>query len=107
MSRPADPLPEPVRRDVEQRHASEPDRRIDVVVEGARPPGSGPDPEAARAAVARVDGSAAVTAMPLVGAVACALRPSDVLALADDPAIARITLDRPEAVELGDGRHGG
>jgi hypothetical protein len=103
VSRP-DPLPEPVRRAVEDRRATEPDRRIDIVVEiGVGSPGAGLDPERARAAVARVDGGAEVTALPLVGAVACALRPSDVLRLADDPAVARITLDRPEAVELGQG----
>ncbi len=73
------------------------------MVEGVRSPGAEHDSERVRAAVARVDGGAAVTAMPLVGAVACALRPSDVLRLADDPAVGRITLDRPEAVGLGDG----
>jgi hypothetical protein len=32
--------------------------------------------------------------------VASALRPADVLRLADDPEVGRITLDEPEAVEL-------
>jgi hypothetical protein len=96
-------LPEPVRRAVEDLRAREPDRPIDIVVEGVRSPAGGLYPDRARAAVARVDGGAEVTALPLVGAVGCALRPSDVLRLADDPAVARITLDRPEAVELGHG----
>jgi hypothetical protein len=91
-----------VRRAVEYRRAREPDRRIDIVVEGAGSPGA-LDPKQVRAAVTRVDGGATVTTLPLVGAVACALRPIDVLRLADDPAVARITLDRPDAVQLGDG----
>jgi hypothetical protein len=97
-----DPLPEPVRRALEDRHAKEPDSRIDIVVEGVRAVGGVPDSETVRAAVARVDGGALATDVPLIGAVASSLRPIDILRLAADPAVARITIDRPEAVELAE-----
>jgi hypothetical protein len=101
VSRP-DPLPGEARRTVEDRRAKEPHRRLDIVVEGVPEASGALDLARVRAAVARVDGGAAATGLPLVGAVATALRPVDVLRLADDPAVARITLDQPEAVELGD-----
>jgi hypothetical protein len=93
----SDPLSGPVRRAIEELRAREPDRRIGVIVEGV-PSAAGPDP--GRVPVARVDGGADATELPLVGAVASALRPADVLRLADDPEVGRITLDEPEAVEL-------
>jgi hypothetical protein len=95
----SDPLSGPVRRAIEELRAREPDRRIGVIVEGV-PSAAGPDPGRVLAAVARVDGGADATELPLVGAVASALRPADVLRLADDPEVGRITLDEPEAVEL-------
>jgi hypothetical protein len=102
VSRP-DPLPGHVRRAIEDRRARESDRRLDIVVEGVRSD-AGLDLGRVRAAVARVDGGAVVTDLPLVGAVACALRPTDVLRLAADPEVGRITLDKSEAVELGEDR---
>jgi hypothetical protein len=104
VSRP-DPLPGHVRRGVEDLRARESDRRLDIIVEGVRPD-AGLDLGRVRAAVARVDGGAVVTDLPLVGAVACALRPTDVLRLAADPEVGRITLDKPEAVELGEKKPG-
>lgn len=104
MSRP-DPLPGHVRRAVEELRARESDSRLDIIVEGVRSD-AGLDLGRVRAAVARVDGGAVVTDLPLVGAVTCALRPTDVLRLAADPAVGRITLDKPDTVELGEDRPG-
>jgi len=97
---PRDALPAAARRELKARRAEEPERPIDIVVEGVRAPGVGSDPGAVRAAVERVDGGAEVRTLSLLGAVACALRPADILRLALDPVVARITLDQPRDVGL-------
>lgn len=101
MSRP-DPLTGPLRRAIEDLRAREPDRRLAIIVEGVRSD-AGLDLGRVRAAVARVDGGTDTKDLPLVGALASALRPADVLRLAADPEVGRITIDKPEAVELRKG----
>jgi hypothetical protein len=96
-----DALSATARRTIEARRAEQPERPLDILVEGVRAPGIAFDSASVRTAIERVDASASVRPLPLVNAVACALRPADILQLADDPAVARVTLDEPQHVELG------
>jgi hypothetical protein len=95
-----DALSTTARRMIEARRAEQPERPLEIVVEGVRSPGAAFDSASLRRAVTRVDTGARVRPLALVDAVACALRPADILQLADDPAVARITPDEPRHVEL-------
>ena len=96
-----DALSAAARRTIEARRAEQPERPLDIMVEGVQAPGMAFDSASVLAAIERVDASASGRPLSLVNAVACALRPADVLQLADDPAVARITLDESQHVELG------